>query len=317
MGSHARRGLGILVLFLPLFPASLLAGPGGTTGDILKLSLSPRAAAMGDAFAAIPDDLGSLSYNPAGLASLSRQEVNAMHARLVQDLVMQEVSYGRPTPWGTFAGQAMLMDSDAVEAFDANNQPLGTVKAQDTLLRIGYARPIYGSWSGGVGFGVLSETLARVTAWTTTVDLGLASHYLDRRLFLGLAYRNLGPGLKFDEASDPLPQVLDVGVAWWEGWAGNRKILLAADFLKPAERSLQTHLGSEIWFFDLMAIRLGYVTEQDVGTAVRLGLGLKARGLGFDYSITPMGDLGEVHRIGLSCRFGGKDGAQAARVYAK
>lgn len=59
----------ILVL-LPIAPSD--ASSGTTAAPFLTLSGIPRAAAMGDAFAAISADIGCITWNPAGLASLQK-----------------------------------------------------------------------------------------------------------------------------------------------------------------------------------------------------------------------------------------------------
>jgi hypothetical protein len=55
-----------------------------------------------------------------------------------------------------------------------------------------------------------------------------------------------------------------------------------------------------------MAARLGYKsTGRDLGAlaGATAGVGLSRGALGFDFGFQPMGDLGEVYRIGLGWGF--------------
>jgi len=299
-----------------VMPAGLLAGPGSTTGNVLKLSLSPRAAGMGEAFTAVPGGLDSLSFNPAALTSLRGHEFKAMHANLIVGLRQQEFAYGLPTSWGAFAGEFMSFGSEPLDAFDANDNPIGSVRASDRLFRLAYARRLSGNVSAGAGIAFLRESLAGVAANTAFADLGVRAHWLEERLSLGFSYRNLGPGLKFDTDFDPLPRTAALGAAWEQRVGSFNRLLGVLDFLSPNDRPPQTHIGAELWFYDILALRGGYLTELDIGSGIRFGAGVRWKGIGFDYALATLGDLGDTHRLGLSYRFGKKKAARVARTPA-
>ena len=297
---------GLLASFAAVAP-SLRAAPGSMTGSVLALSLSPRAAGMGEAFTAVDGGLDSLSINPAGLPGIKANEFNAMHAGLPAGMSQEEISYGISTRWGSFAGQFMSFGSGSVDSYDASDHPLGTVSTQDQLFRVGYARTIIGGLTAGVGAARLQENLAGAKDATVFADLGLKAQLPDPRLSLALAYRNLGKGLKFDSSSSPLPQTLAIGAAWDQKISPILGVLVAADELKPIRRSWELHAGAELRVYDVVYVRLGYLTEQDIGSGLGFGAGVRWRGFGVDYARESLGDLGDTQRVSVSYRFGGED----------
>lgn len=292
------------VLLLNAVPSPLRADSGATTGNIMKLSLSPRAVGMGEAFSAVGGGIDSLSINPAGLSAMSSHEFKAMHARLASGMRQDDFAYGLPTRWGSFAGEYMSFGSGPVDAYDASDNPVGTVKVQDQLFRLAYARDIMGTLSVGISVARLQENLAGVKAKTDLADFGVRGRILGDRLSLGLAYKNLGRGLKFDSASDPLPRTVVWGAAWEQRLLPFSKLLLGADMFKPHDRSIHSHVGAELWFYDVLVLRGGYLTEQDIGSGIRMGAGLRWKNIGADYALASLGELGDAHRISVSVRFG-------------
>jgi len=81
---------------------------------------------------------------------------------------------------------------------------------------------------------------------------------------------------------------------------------LTADVTVPNDNSAYVSLGSEYWFKDLIAIRLGYAGSKDESKGVRVGVGLKYSSLLFDYAYAGVGDFGATNRVSLSLRFGDK-----------
>lgn len=277
------------------------AEPGGATGNILKFPLSPRAAAMGDAFAAVSAGVDSLGSNPAGLADAASHELKAMHVRLPLGMRQQDLAYGASTRWGAMAVSYMSFDSGRVDAYDASDRRLDAVRAEDSLARLAYARRV-GPAAVGVSLARLREELAGVAASTALADVGLQARY--GGVSAGLAVRNLGRGLRFDSDRDPLPRILSLGGAVERRLGGLLSLLGGAEMTKSSDRSgVQARVGAELRVRDAIALRLGYLTEQDSGLGLRAGLGLGFRGVSLDYALARMGELGDAHRLSISMRW--------------
>jgi hypothetical protein len=53
-----------------------------------------------------------------------------------------------------------------------------------------------------------------------------------------------------------------------------------------------------------LALRAGYVSNHTEGSGIRAGIGLRIRGISFDYAYAGQGELGMSNRYELSFRFG-------------
>ncbi len=86
------------------------------------------------------------------------------------------------------------------------------------------------------------------------------------------------------------------------------------DMDKPAKAYYKTHVGAEWFVLDAIALRLGYSSNNELDSGISAGIGLiledlefsfmPFRKLTFDYALTPYGDLGSVHRIGVTLTIG-------------
>ena len=72
------------------------ANSGRDAFDFLKISPISRAVGVGGAYTALGDDVGSLYYNPAGLASLLTSEVNITYLSLYQSINFESFSFAYP-----------------------------------------------------------------------------------------------------------------------------------------------------------------------------------------------------------------------------
>ena len=121
---------------------------------------------------------------------------------------------------------------------------------------------------------------------------------------LGFSILNLGPGLKFISERDPLPRKIKFGAEAMR--VKEFPLNLTADLTVPNDNSTYIGIGSEYWFKEIIALRLGYAGSNDEGKGIRLGIGLKLREFLFDYAYGGVGDFGATHRIELSLRWGEK-----------
>jgi len=72
----------------------------------------------------------------------------------------------------------------------------------------------------------------------------------------------------------------------------------------PNDNTTYIGIGSEYWFKEIIALRLGYAGSNDEGRGLRLGIGMKLREFLFDYAYGGFGDFGATHRIEISLRWG-------------
>jgi hypothetical protein len=298
----------VLVLAVLLQGQAFASSAGTTTAQLLKIPLGTRAIGMGEAFTAMADDTSALYWNPAGMSLLHQKEVSFAHSSLIENVNYEHLGIVLPGDSYAFGGQFSYLGYGDIAGYDNNDAATGNINAYSYVLNGGVSRLITDSISLGVSAGLIHETLADASANTYAINAGalylLPTQLWDARYRLGLAAQNLGPGLKFINDRDPLPRRYKMGLA-----IENLKQLplnLTTDITLPNDNDLFVSVGSEYWFKDLLAVRLGYAGSNDEGRGLRVGFGLKYSSLLFDYAYAGFGDFGAENRVALSFRFGQK-----------
>ncbi|MEW6608801.1 MAG: UPF0164 family protein, partial [bacterium] len=87
-------GIGVILLPHPALAISSKAGKAGA--NFLKIGISPRASAMGEAFCAVADDVNSIYYNPAGLTQIKQRTSALMHTDWLQEVNYEFLAYTEP-----------------------------------------------------------------------------------------------------------------------------------------------------------------------------------------------------------------------------
>ena len=283
-------GAGILVL--ALVGTIYAGGPGTTTANFLKIGVGARAAAMGEAFTAVTDDSTSLYWNPAGLARLEKGELSAMYNMWFEGISQGYVSLGFPLLGGTVGMGANYVTMGDLEGRDEVGNPTGTFSASDIHLCAGFAGRL-GRLLLGLSGGMVRSTIDDDTQSAFLGTLGGLVE-INQSFSIGVAAQNLGTKL----GEDSLPLILKAGLALELGF-----LKLAADIGKPSDSDLYYCAGVEGWIGEVLALRAGYKTGQDIGPGYTAGLGLKVSGFGLDYAYVPYDDLGTTHRISVGMTF--------------
>jgi len=307
---------GIIALVV-LGPGAVQASdPGTTAANFLKLGVGPRAEAMGEAQVGLADDVYATYWNPAGLAQLQNPEAGFVQTQYIQDIQSQYAAYAHPTSnLGTFAGSFTFLNVGKFDSFDATGQPTGQTSASDASLAFSYAHPIWkdrrmgSQLSAGFTGKWIQERLDTVTAHAYALDGGLL--YSPGKLFgemfeglkAGLAIRNLGTSMTFDQEAFTLPRSLTAGLSWTGIWLGE-SLTATLDGTEPNDGKQTIGAGLELSTLQLLILRAGYTSGGDLGDGLRLGAGLRFKTVQVDYAFASAGDLGQTHRIGLTMRFG-------------
>jgi hypothetical protein len=285
-------GAETVILLLALVGTVYAGGPGTTGANFLKIGVGARAAAMGEAFTAVADDSTSLYWNPAGLARLEKGELSATYNMWFEGVGQGYLSLGFPLLGGTVGMGTNYVTMGDLEGRDEVGNPTETFKASDLSISAGFATRV-GRLLLGLSGGMVRSTIA---GDTQSAFLGTVGGLLDigQSFTLGVAAQNLGTKL----GEDPLPLVLKGGLALELGFLN-----LAADIAKPQDDDLYYCAGIEGWIGNVLALRAGYRTGQDIGPGWTAGLGFKTDKFGLDYAYVPYDDLGTTHRISMGIGF--------------
>jgi hypothetical protein len=314
-----------LLLFLVV--AAFAGETGSAAASFLKFSPSPRGTAMGEAFTSVTEDAYSAWWNPAGLASVEAPELAATYNDSMQDVTNQYLSVAYPLRYGSTLGFNLTRLSVApFQGYDAQGVKTGKVEASDlavgaaygrTLLKDEIERPVL---NAGAGLKVISETLDSASARTAALDLGAiyylrpANYWMSKapaqEFRVALAVKNIGPGLKFDKRSSPLPMAATLGGAWVSHPGGSASLILSLDQTIARDESYNTAFGAEYVAFQLLSFRAGYRTGQEIGSGLRVGVGFRLSFMDIDYSMSPYGELGAMHKLGVSMLLGASSAKQ-------
>ncbi|MFH1619236.1 MAG: PorV/PorQ family protein, partial [bacterium] len=118
---------------------ALASGPGTTSANFLKIPVGARQTALGSAFTAVADDVNAVYYNPGGLAQLDRAEVTFVHNRYFEDISQQWLAGAFPSKAGVFGLGLNYLSISEFDAYDNNDNRVGSVSAYDMAANFSYA----------------------------------------------------------------------------------------------------------------------------------------------------------------------------------
>jgi len=307
---------GILITFICVlfsgFVALTYGSDAGTTGaNFLKIGVGARAVGMGEAQVAICNDVTSVFWNPAGLARTESQEASFVYSLWFEGIRLQYFSYAYRHPaLGTFAGSINYLSMGKIEGYRADGAKAGEVKAYDLSGILSYGRSLPYDINGGINLKFIQQKLEEESSFAFGIDIGVIGS-LGRwlrvkgleELTCGINLQNLGSKVKFQKEEGSLPLNLKFGVGITKELLGD-PLTVAIDGNMPNDNRFYGSLGIEYWVRDLIGLRLGYKSGQDLGNGLSFGGGIKVNIFQLDYALVHCGELGYTHRIGIVAKFG-------------
>ena len=310
-----RRFMGAAWMVAALASRGACADTSGTAGfSFLNIPTGARAAAMGQAFTSVANDVQGVAYNPASLATLLASQASFEHLSYVSDITQEGVVYGhagrdKSVSWGASANYLRVGDitrtvatlQDTGDGFTE----VGDFSTYDMSMGASAAGPMTDNLVVGSTVKFIRESLADASSNAGAVDLGaIYEAGEDHSWNLGASLLNLGFASKFADAAVKLPYTFRGGVSAqpFAQW------LFSADYVKRQDLSGEFDIGAEVTPQRFLSLRFGYryqLTHPDLGglSGFSLGLALRAGRWSVDYAFVPMGDLGMTNRLSLNFHF--------------
>lgn len=153
---------------------------GGTSAVFLTLPSDARGAALGGAYTALVNDIGSTFYNPAGLALMGKSGAMFSYTNYVADTRHIAGAIGwalRGGEWGLgFSVENFGFSNATVYTEDAQDGNGETYSVSNTAVGLTLALQFSDRFSAGVTPRIVTEQLGRASASGFTVDFGTNYH---------------------------------------------------------------------------------------------------------------------------------------------
>lgn len=270
--------LGILFLSHKAF------GQEPTGLPFLKIGLGARQAGMGEVFTGVCDDGFAMHWNPGGLGHLRRWQWAASYNRWFTDVYQANLLYirqfrmlgSRKTALGVYASYLGMPSWDSTggdkPSVDAGHFTAGFAVGQrlDWLSKslsiganirfVSSQLDDYGAkgFSGDAGIMFMPERFK-------LGDLGLGLFEYGR-IGIGFALQHWGQGMTFDTQSSSFPVTLRGGASLKVGKYNGLSWLIAGDVIDVQDKDLTIGVGTELWWRDIIGIRVGYrMNDKDLG----------------------------------------------------
>jgi len=304
----------ILTVIFALLPAAVYA-QSNSTYNFLRNDVSPRAAALAGSFLTATDDPDVIFYNPAGLSTLTRQRASAGFFKELLDINSGYATFALPVEGlGSIGFGVIYVNYGEFKQTGEEGEDLGTFTANDLALVAGYG----GTLPDGVRYGVnakfIYSQIATARSSGAAIDMGVQYTAIRDRVSVGVTLQNLGTQLNpYINTREDLPLDLALGVALYPEhlpatvFLGLHHLTDQADNFSDRFRDFSA--GVEFVPGPNLFLRFGYDNgrRQDLkilsssGLAgISLGFGVSTAAYRIDYSYSSLGDIGSIHRIGIT-----------------
>lgn len=285
------------------------------TYEFLRLDTSPRAAAVAGSYVANNDDPNVIFYNPAGINLVEGSPISFSYLKHLMDINSASLAVTKEyTGIGKFGIGVKYINYGTFTKADAAGNNLGEFGASDIAFILGYGNQLDQNFYYGANVKMIYSGIDNVSSVGIAVDLGLQYFIPESSWSFGFSALNLGSQIKsYFDVKEDLP--IDVRVGFSKAFA---KVPLKFfwSFNKINEeqdnifkRFSNITFGGEFRLGQSLRLRLGYDNEKrkelKIGTSAglagfSLGLGFVVKGYTIDYAFSSMGNIGSLHRFGVS-----------------
>lgn len=255
---------------------------GTTTANFLEIGFGATANSMGDAFTSVANDVSTIYWNPAGLASLDGNQVMFAYQPWFANINTTFMAAGfEMDGLGTFGLSIVGVDYGemGVTTLDQQAGTGETYTASDIAVSVAFARRLATWFSFGAAAKYVSSTIWHSTASAFAFDLGVLINSgffssTDRKedgLNIGMSISNYGTPMKFDgmdllQPIDPtpdqagdykdvegqyrlqeweLPLLFRLGVSLTPIKTSMHKLIVSIDALHPNNNSESVNVGAQ------------------------------------------------------------------------
>ncbi|MCJ7812655.1 PorV/PorQ family protein [bacterium] len=281
--------LGVFIFLLPV----VCLGQGSVGLPFLKIGIGARQTGMVNVFTGVGDDLYTLYLNPGGLGHLRRWQWSAAYNKYFSDIYQANLTYIKQLRILGSRKSTLGLSSVylGMPSWDATGGKESPVSVGHFLVSVALGQRL--DWinhalSFGINVKSISSRFDTYSAHGLATDMGflLKPDRFDLGSFgmgifdygiitCGVSLLHLGTEMKFDNESSLLPRTWRAGASLHLGKYRAWSVLLATDFVGVRNRDWTVGIGTEIWWRDMVGMRLGYcANKEDLGD-LSFGLGFR------------------------------------------
>ena len=262
----------------------------GSVGALfLKLGMSPRAAAMGNTYIGISDDVTGVFLNPVSIVNLEGYQFFVSELEYLIGMRAVAGAFSFPMPeviggrgavhyTGFLSGDMKMTTARDIDGILMNRD----FSWNELAVGITYARSFTDRFSIGASIKYVRTDVADFYSQTVAFDVGTIYRTGFRNLRLGMSATNFGPDMKFNGMYDntyissiwqvsvpeeygyyPLPISLQVGIADELILNDDFRLTGAIDYSHPNDLAERVHVGAEFAYDEMFFVRGGFFMDMD------------------------------------------------------
>ncbi len=293
----------MLRVFLWFLLPFIAAAQGSSTGaGFLKLPLSARNAALGEATVADDSHFSSSILNPSLLAPSQDIEFSVAHQEWIQDIQSEFFAVRIPLTDVSIGFSVATTAIDGIEVREIPGPAVGSFTARFAVFAASAAMDFDGM-NAGISAKYLYEKIFVNEASGFGFDLGVAVPTPVKGITAAASLVNLGSTQKLRERSSNLPSRFHAGLAHTSDASEFGLRTLGALSYELKAKSLHLHLGAEGTWRGIVALRIGFLSGYE-SRNISGGIGIMYGSFLFDYGFVPFTlGLGNAHLASVGVRF--------------
>ena len=306
---------------------------GQSSMTFLQIGVSPKAAALGDAYTAVSQGVESVFFNPAGLTEMNSQfQAFVSSTQWFADIKYLAGAIGYNSgDYGAFALSFIVVDYGTIKGTSlvpaastgANYTLTGDVKNVGAYsFGLTYVKAVSTKFAIGGTVKYVGQQLGQLTdangntsdnnANKVAFDMGVKYFPGIESLRLGMSIRNFSTFVQYQNFESPLPLAFSVGLGMNlmdlinKDMSKEHALVLSSEFVHPNDYTDRVNTGIEYTFMNLVSLRAGYETNHDIlswSGGIGLGTSLAGTRIDVDYSYSQTKYFDGVNRFALKVGF--------------
>jgi hypothetical protein len=302
----------VILIFILSSPRLYSGDPGF---QFLRVGVTARGTALGDAYTSQFGDVNTFMYNPASVSQLGARQMAASYTNHLLDIGSGFIAYAQPVKnYGVFGAGIIYFGYGDFQGYDVNGNETKKFAASDFALNVFYAHT-YRKIHYGANVKFIESAIADYSSTALALDLGAIYTVEPWGVQVGASVLNAGFATKaFIQHKEALPLSIQLGASKKLDRAPMVISFSLSDLNQPGsvgDRLKRFSLATEWNPVENFFIRGGFNNQRrsemkagsssflDKITGLTAGVGFKHQRYTLDYSFASWG-IGAINRISFT-----------------